>query len=67
MDTTDATPGAGASTNVLLREGKAIYPKVMKSDGHHPEIGMLQLLFIFHYCTNVLFTLQNAPAKSLYG
>lgn len=47
MDTTDATPGAGASTNVLLREGKAIYPKVMKSDGHHPEIGMLQLLFYF--------------------
>lgn len=28
----------GPSTNILLREGKAVYPKVIKTDGHHPEI-----------------------------
>lgn len=42
MDTTgsDGIPACGASTNVLVREGRAIYPKVIKADGHHPEIGI---------------------------
>jgi len=26
------------SSNVLMREGKALYPKVARTDGHHPEI-----------------------------
>eukprot|EP00026_Physarum_polycephalum_P002996 Phypoly_transcript_03005.p1 GENE.Phypoly_transcript_03005~~Phypoly_transcript_03005.p1 ORF type:complete len:632 (+),score=69.82 Phypoly_transcript_03005:211-2106(+) len=40
MDTSgyDAIPSCGASTNILMREGKALYPKIMKTDGHHPEI-----------------------------
>lgn len=40
MDTSgyDAIPACGASNNILLREGRATYPRMMKSDGHHPEI-----------------------------
>jgi len=34
----ESIPSPGASTNVLLREGKAVYPKLIKADGHHPEI-----------------------------
>jgi len=39
MDTSGSDiPTCGASTNILLREGKAVYPKIVKTDGHHPEI-----------------------------
>lgn len=51
MDTTgsDSIPACGASTNVLLREGKALYPKVIKTDGHHPEIGNNSKINYFIY------------------
>jgi len=29
---------SGASTNILMREGKAVYPKMTRAEGHHPEI-----------------------------
>lgn len=40
MDTSgyDAIPACGASNNILLREGRAVYPRIIKADGHHPEI-----------------------------
>lgn len=40
MDTDgfDAIPACGASNNVLVREGRAVYPRITKTEGHHPEI-----------------------------
>lgn len=38
MDVCLSVPTSGSTNNILTREGKALYPKSITADGHHPEI-----------------------------